>query len=58
VSKYLLSIQVPLGLLSTLTVIYLLGSATLISLGLIGEYIGRIFRATSRIPHAISEDDL
>ena len=54
--KYFLSIEIPIGLLSTLSVIYLLGSATLISLGLIGEYIGRIFLSTSKLPQAIAED--
>ena len=55
-AKYILAIEIPLGLLSTLSVNYLLGSATLISLGLIGEYIGRIFLSTSKLPQAIAED--
>jgi len=55
-AKYFLSIEVPLGLLSTLSVNYLLGSATLISLGLIGEYIGRIFISTSKLPQAVADE--
>jgi dolichol-phosphate mannosyltransferase len=56
IARYLLSIQIPMGLLSTLSLNYLFGSATLIALGLLGEYVGRIFLSTSRIPRAISED--
>jgi len=46
------------GWTSTVLPIYLIGGIQLLSLGLIGEYIGKIYMETKRRPRYIIEEDL
>ena len=47
------SIQITSGLVSVSIVVYLFASGLFVSIGLLSEYVGRIFRSTSRILEAI-----
>jgi len=45
------------GWASTVLPIYVIGGATLISIGIIGEYVGRIYREVKRRPRFIVEEE-
>ncbi|UFT98882.1 glycosyltransferase family 2 protein [Radiobacillus kanasensis] len=53
--KVIYGIDVP-GYFTTISSVLILGGIQLISLGVIGEYIGRIYYETKRRPHFIIED--
>jgi len=49
-------VAVPRGLLSTVLILNIYGTLNLIILGILGEYLGRIFNKTTRLSRAIISD--
>jgi dolichol-phosphate mannosyltransferase len=57
ISKYIAD-YTPRGWTSTLVIVFFLGGVQLITLGIIGEYIGRIYDEVKKRPVYIVEEDL
>ena len=54
--EYLIGMPAPTGWQSTILVILFLGGIQLVTLGVIGEYLGRLYLSQSRLPqYAIRE---
>ena len=52
----ILNPEVPMGWTSMIAIVSLVGGATLMVLGMIGEYIGRIYMTVNRAPQYVIKE--
>ena len=56
IANYFINRAAPLGWSSTMAILLILGGIILIVLGLIGEYVGRIYMCTNASPQYVIRD--